>query len=78
MEIRPFRDSDAPLLAALAASCARGETDFVLNPYWETEDELRSEFERFGIEPGTSAAAVSAASCCEPRSGWVWNGWGSG
>jgi len=51
MEIRPFRDSDAPLLVALAASCARGETDFVLNPYWETEDELRCEFERFGIEP---------------------------
>jgi ribosomal protein S18 acetylase RimI-like enzyme len=51
VEIRPFRDSDAAELVALAASCARGETDFVLNPYWETEDELRSEFERFGIEP---------------------------
>lgn len=51
MAIRPFREEDAESLAALAASCARGENDFVLNPYWETREELLAEFERFGIEP---------------------------
>lgn len=50
MEIRPFRKSDAPAVAELSAFCARGETDFVLNPYWETEDELSAEFDRFGID----------------------------
>ena len=51
MEIRPFRREDAPGLVDLALYCARGETDFVLNPYWETEEELLAEFERFGIAP---------------------------
>jgi ribosomal protein S18 acetylase RimI-like enzyme len=51
MEIRPFRPDDAPALAELSAYCARGESDFVLNPYWETEEELFAEFERFGIAP---------------------------
>ncbi len=51
MKIRPFRDDDAESLVALAASCARGENDFVLNPYWETREELHAEFERFGIKP---------------------------
>ncbi len=50
MEIRPFRKSDAPAVAELSAFCTRGETDFVLNPYWETEDELGAEFDRFGID----------------------------
>ena len=51
MGIRPFRAEDAAALAALSAGCARGESDFVLNPYWETDDELFAEFDRFGIRP---------------------------
>ena len=51
MKIRPFQPADAPALVELSAWCARGENDFVLNPYWESEDELFAEFERFGIEP---------------------------
>ena len=51
MGIRPFRADDAAALAALSAGCARGESDFVLNPYWETEEELFTEFGRFGIRP---------------------------
>ena len=51
MGIRPFRAEDAAALAALSAGCARGESDFVLNPYWETEEELFTEFDRFGIRP---------------------------
>ena len=51
MGVRPFRAEDAAALAALSASCAKGEGDFVLNPLWETEDELFAEFERLGISP---------------------------
>jgi len=51
MKIRPFRPDDTPGLVELSAWCARGENDFVLNPYWEREEELAAEFERFGIEP---------------------------
>jgi ribosomal protein S18 acetylase RimI-like enzyme len=51
MPIRPFRREDAPALAELAASCARSEADFVLNPCWETEAELFAEFQRLGIAP---------------------------
>jgi ribosomal protein S18 acetylase RimI-like enzyme len=51
MQIRPFRGDDAPALAALAKACARGETEFVLNPLWEDAGELFAEFDRFGIDP---------------------------
>ncbi len=51
MPIRPFRPEDAPTLAELAVSCARGETDFVLSPLWESADELFAEFERHRIDP---------------------------
>lgn len=51
MPIRPFRPEDAPSLVELALECSRGESDFVLNPHWETVDELHAEFERFGIDP---------------------------
>jgi ribosomal protein S18 acetylase RimI-like enzyme len=51
MPLRPFRPEDAAAIAALAAACARGETDFVLQPLWETEEELFADFERHGIEP---------------------------
>jgi ribosomal protein S18 acetylase RimI-like enzyme len=60
VEIRPFQRSDAPALAALAAFCARGETDFVLNPYWESEAELFAEFERFGIDPAEHLLVADA------------------
>jgi ribosomal protein S18 acetylase RimI-like enzyme len=51
MEIRPFRSEDVTDLAALSATCMRGESDFVLNPLWQTEAEFAAEFERFGIDP---------------------------
>jgi ribosomal protein S18 acetylase RimI-like enzyme len=51
MPIRAFRREDAAALAELSAGCLKGETDFVLNPLWETEQELFAEFERFGIAP---------------------------
>lgn len=51
VEFRPFRRSDAEPLARLAATFARAESDFVLNPLWETEEELFAEFERHGIAP---------------------------
>ncbi len=51
MEIRAFHPSDAGALASLASTCSRGESDFVLNPLWQTEAELFSEFECFGISP---------------------------
>ncbi|HME72500.1 MAG TPA: GNAT family N-acetyltransferase [Myxococcota bacterium] len=51
MRVRPFRPDDAGALAALSASCAKGQSDFVLNPLWETEDELFAEFQRNGISP---------------------------
>ena len=51
MPIRPYRTKDAPALAALAVDCARGEADFVLNPLWESAEELDAEFARFGIRP---------------------------
>ena len=51
MPIRPFQQSDAQALVELSAHCQRGEADFVLNPLWESPDELFAEFNRFGIEP---------------------------
>jgi len=51
MTIRAFRHEDGPALAKLAAGCQRGETDFVLNPLWDTEAELEAEFVRHGIDP---------------------------
>ena len=51
MPIRPFRAEDAGSLVALSMQCSRGETAFVLNPLWESEDELFAEFARFGIDP---------------------------
>jgi len=54
MKIRAFQRDDAGPLAELSASCLKGETDFVLNPLWETSDELFAEFERFGVAPEQS------------------------
>jgi len=51
MTIRAFRHQDGPALAKLAAGCQRGETDFVLNPLWDSEAELEAEFARHGIDP---------------------------
>src|SRR3990172_9508197 len=53
MRIRPYRPEDAAALAHLSAACARGETDFVLNPMWESEAELLAEFERHRVNPET-------------------------
>ncbi len=51
MPIRAFRAQDADALIALSMQCSRGEADFVLNPMWESPDELFAEFQRFGIDP---------------------------
>lgn len=51
MPIRAFRPEDAGALVAIARSCARGETDFVLVPLWETESDLFTEYARHGIAP---------------------------
>ena len=51
MTIRAFRPEDASALVAVAKSCARGETDFVLVPLWESERDLFAEFERHGVDP---------------------------
>jgi len=51
MPIRRFRAGDTAAVVQLSAACARSEVDFVLNPLWESEDELRAEFERHGIAP---------------------------
>ncbi|MEM7411250.1 MAG: GNAT family N-acetyltransferase [Myxococcota bacterium] len=51
MSIRAYRPDDAKAVAELAVACARGENDFVLNPLWETSEELDAEFRRFGIAP---------------------------
>jgi ribosomal protein S18 acetylase RimI-like enzyme len=60
MIIRPYIDTDAAMLAALSATCLRGEADFVLNPLWETQEELRAEFARFGIEPESHLLVADA------------------
>jgi ribosomal protein S18 acetylase RimI-like enzyme len=51
MPIRLYRPEDAPAAARLSAACARSESDFVLNPMWENEEELAAEFARHGIAP---------------------------
>lgn len=51
MTIRPFRAGDALELAELASACARTETDFVLNPMWETSEEVLGDFARQPIDP---------------------------
>ncbi len=51
MPIRPFRTAEASALVELARECARGESDFVLNPMWESAAELEGEFRRFAIAP---------------------------
>ena len=60
MQIRPFRQQDAPALVELSLECARGETDFVLNPLWESEDELSAEFGRLGIAPADHVLVADA------------------
>jgi ribosomal protein S18 acetylase RimI-like enzyme len=60
MEIRLYRAEDAQACARLSAACARSETDFVLNPLWETEAELEAEFQRHGIRPEDHLLVVDA------------------
>jgi ribosomal protein S18 acetylase RimI-like enzyme len=49
--IRLYCQQDAPAVARLSAACARSESDFVLNPMWEDEEELAAEFARHRIAP---------------------------
>ena len=51
MPIRRFRAEDTAAVVQLSVACARSEADFVLNPLWESEEELRAEFERHEIAP---------------------------
>lgn len=51
MAMRPFRAEDATQLAVLTAACARSETDFVLNPMWDSGEEVLGDFARQGIAP---------------------------
>jgi len=60
MEIRAFRRTDTKALVEMCLDCARGETDFVLNPYWESPDELYAEFDRFGIDPESHVLVADA------------------
>ena len=62
MKIRPYQREDEAALAALSATCARGEGDFVLNPIWENADEFKAEFERFGIDPESHVIVAEEAS----------------
>lgn len=48
--IRSFRAEDAAAVARIAAAGARSESDFVLNPMWQTEEELWGELRRHGVE----------------------------
>jgi len=50
VKIRPYEARDSADVAAISATCARSEADFALNPLWETESELASEFARRGID----------------------------
>ncbi len=60
MPVRAFRPEDAPVLARISADCLHGEADFVLNPLWESEDELVAEFERHGIDPSEHIRVAEA------------------
>lgn len=51
MSVRPYRAEDADALAELSAACTRTETDFVLNPMWESGPEVAADFARHGIAP---------------------------
>jgi len=51
VKVRRYREDDAPAVATISATCAHTESDFALNPLWETEAELAIEFARFGIDP---------------------------
>jgi ribosomal protein S18 acetylase RimI-like enzyme len=60
MPIRPFTPDDARALVPIARSCARGETDFVLVPLWESERDLFAEYERHGVTPETHLLVAEA------------------
>ncbi len=62
MGMRPFRAQDAAALAQLAAVCARSETDFVLNPMWESAEEVLGDFQRQGIDPSEHLLVAEDAS----------------
>jgi ribosomal protein S18 acetylase RimI-like enzyme len=51
MTVRLYQPADASAVAKLSAACTRAESDFVLNPMWETVDEFVAEFARHAIDP---------------------------
>lgn len=60
MEIRSYRIEDADAVATISATCARSESDFALNPLWETRGEFEMEFDRFGIDPAAHLLVADA------------------
>jgi ribosomal protein S18 acetylase RimI-like enzyme len=58
--IRPFTPDDARAIVPIARSCARGESDFVLVPLWESERDLFAEYERHGVAPETHLLVAEA------------------
>ena len=60
MEIRNFLPEDAKSLVALSMACARSESDFVLNPAWECEQDVFAEFARHRIEPAEHLLVAAA------------------
>jgi ribosomal protein S18 acetylase RimI-like enzyme len=71
MAIRPFARPDAPALARLAAACAGGERDFVLNPLWESEGEFLADFERFGTPPERAVRVAAEAGAVVGLAGFL-------
>lgn len=71
MPIRPFHPDDADPLVALARASARGETDFVLNPLWESPDELFADFARHGIAPEQHLLVAESADGVEGAVGFL-------
>jgi len=71
MPIRAFRPEDADAVVTLARSCARGETDFVLNPLWERPEELFADFARHRIRPEPHLLVAESALGVEGAVGFL-------
>jgi ribosomal protein S18 acetylase RimI-like enzyme len=71
MPIRAFRPDDADVLVTLARASARGETDFVLNPLWEHEEELFADFARHRIAPEQHLLVAESALGIEGAVGFL-------
>lgn len=60
MKIRSFRPEDATSLVALSMACTRSESDFVLNPAWECEEDVFADFARHRIAPAEHLLVADA------------------